>query len=189
MTLLLAGILLWSITHLFKAVAPGARSRLVGKFGLGPYKGFITLAIVIAVVFIVWGWRMTTPVALYAPPLYGSPIPALGILLAVVLFVTSTTANNLRRLIRNPQMTAVVLWAAGHLMANGDSRSVILFGGLAIWAVLEIVFINRRDGRWQRPSAVPLAKDAVVLAIAAAVFAALAWLHEALIGVPAISMQ
>ena len=34
-------------------------------------------------------------------------------------------------------------------------RSILLFGGLLIWAVLEIVFLNRRDGAWKKPEAKP----------------------------------
>jgi len=186
MTMLFAGIVLWSITHLFKAVAPGARSRLVERFGLGPYKGLITLDIVIALALIVFGWRMATPIALYAPPLYGSPIPSVAVLLAVVLFVSSSTPNNLKRYVRHPQMTAVVLWASGHLLTNGESRSVVLFGGLATWAVLEVIFINRRDERWQKPNAVSLSKDVIMLIVAAAVSILLVSFHASLFGVPAI---
>ncbi len=186
MTMLIAGIVLWSITHLFKAVAPGARTRLVDKLGLGPYKGLITLDIVIALLLIVFGWKATTPVALYAPPLYGSPIPAVAVLLAIILFVTSSTPNNLKRYIRHPQMTAVVLWGGGHLLTNGEDRSVALFGGLAIWAVLEMIFINKRDGQWQKPGAVPLTKDVIMSIIAAAVFVLLVYFHAWLFGVPAI---
>lgn len=187
MTMLLAGVVVWSITHLFKAVAPGTRTRLVTKFGLGPYKGLITLGIVIALLLIVFGWKATAPVALYAPPLYGSPIPSAAMLLAIILFVASSTPNNLKRYIRHPQMTAVVLWGAGHLLSNGESRSVVLFGGLAIWALLEIIFINKRDGQWQQPGAVPLAKDLIMVIIGAAAFALLAYFHASLFGVPAIA--
>jgi len=187
MTMLIAGIVLWSIAHLFKAVAPGSRTRLVDKIGLAPYKGLVTLDIVIALLLIVFGWKMATPVALYAPPLYGSPIPSILVLLAIVLFVTSSTPNNLKRFIRHPQMTAVVLWGAGHLLTNGDNRSVILFGGLVAWAVLEIIFINRRDGQWQKPGAVPLSRDVIVIVIAAAAAVLLVWFHASLFGVPAIS--
>lgn len=186
MTMLIAGIVLWSVAHLFKAVAPGARARLVERIGLGPYKGLITLDIVVALLLIVFGWKATTPAALYAPPLYGSPIPSVAVLLAIILFVTSSTPNNLKRYIRHPQMTAVVLWGAGHLLSNGENRSVVLFGGLAIWAALEMIFINKRDGQWQKPGAVPLSRDAIMVTIAVATFALLAYFHGALFGVPAI---
>ncbi len=186
MTLLIAGVVLWSIAHLFPAIAPGVRAKLAARFGEGPYKGLFALDIVIALILIVYGWKTTTPSVIYAPPLYGSLIPSAFMLLAILLFVTARTPNNLKRYIRHPQISAVFVWAISHLLTNGDSRSLVLFGGLMIWAVLEMTFINIRDGRWERPASVPVVKDSITVTVAAIVFAALAHFHAALFGVPAL---
>lgn len=42
MALLIAGIALWFITHLFPAATPDARNNLVGKLGENPYKGIFS---------------------------------------------------------------------------------------------------------------------------------------------------
>ena len=186
MTLLIAGVVLWSVAHLVPAAAPGIRANLVGKFGEGPYKGLFALDIVIALGLIVFGWKAAVPAAVYAPPLFGSPIPSAFLVLAFVLLVASATPNNLKRFIRHPQMTAVLCWSAGHLLTNGDSRSIVLFGGFAIWAVLEMLFINRRDGEWQKSGSVPLVKDVITALIAGLVFAAVAYFHVSLFGVSPI---
>ncbi len=186
MALLIAGIALWTITHIFPAAAPGVRNMLVKKLGEGLYKGLFALDIVFALVLIVLGWKATIPAAIYAPPLYASPVPAILMAIALVLFVASSTANNLKRFVRHPQMTAVLFWAAGHLLANGDDRSIVLFGGLGVWAALEIIFISRREGRWKKSPSVPHLKDVIVAVIAAIVFATLLYLHAALFGVTAI---
>lgn len=186
MAMLTAGVVLWSVTHLLPAAAAGLRASLVGKFGIGPYKGFFSLDILIALMLIVFGWKAATPVTFYVAPLSGSPIPTVLLALAILLLVTSAVPNNLRRYIRHPQMTAVVFWGIGHLLTNGDSRSVVLFGGLSIWAILEMLLINRRDGQWKKPVSVPIAKDIVTAIIAAAVFALLIYFHARLFGFPAI---
>jgi uncharacterized membrane protein len=185
--MLIAGVVLWSVAHLFSAVAPGIRAKLVSKLGLGPYKGLVAVDVVLALLLIVFGWKAATHTMLFIPPLVGSLIPSAAILLAVILFVASSTPNNLRRFIRHPQMTAVTLWGAGHLLTNGDSRSVILFGGLTIWAVLEMIFINRRDGLWRKPDPVPVSKDLVTALLAAGACALLIHFHASLFGVPAIT--
>jgi uncharacterized membrane protein len=187
MALLLVGVVLWSVTHLFPAVVPGIRANLVRKFGEGPYKGLYALDILLSLVLIVYGWRTTMPVALYEPPMHSNPFLTVALTLAILLFVASSTPNNFRRYVRHPQMAAVVTWGVAHLLTNGDSRSVILFGGLSIWAILEIGFINNRDGRWKRPDSVPLAKDLVAVFIAAGASALLVYFHAAIFGVPAIS--
>jgi uncharacterized membrane protein len=186
MTLLIAGVVLWSIAHLFPAVAPGVRSNLSARFGEGPYRGLFALDIILALVLIVLGWKAATPIPVYVPPLYGSPIPSILLLLALVLFVTSKTPNNFKRYIRHPQMAAVFFWGVSHLLTNGDSRSLLLFGGLAVWSVLEMFFINRREGAWKKSGSVPLLKDVITVVLAVLVFAGLAYFHGALFGVAAI---
>ncbi len=186
MTLLIAGVVLWSIAHLFPAIAPGVRSNLSAKFGEGPYKGLFALDIILALVLIVFGWKAATPMPVYAPPLYGSPIPSALLLLAIVLFVASSTPNNLKRYIRHPQMAAVLFWGVSHLLTNGDSRSLLLFGGLTAWSILEMFFISKREGAWQKPSSVPLIKDVITVVVAALVFTGLAYFHGSLFGVAAI---
>jgi uncharacterized membrane protein len=186
MTLLIAGIVFWSIAHLIPAAAPGLRANLAAKLGEGPFKGLFALDIIIALVLIVFGWKAATPAAIYAPPLYGSPIPSAFLFLSILLFVASATPNNLKRFVRHPQMAAVICWSAGHLLTNGDSRSVVLFGGFAVWALLEVVFINNRDGEWQKPASVPIVKDFITAVVTAIVFAALVYFHAALFGVSPI---
>ena len=186
MALLIAGVTFWTLAHLFPAIAPGARANLAGKFGEGPYKGFFAVDIVIALGLIIFGWKTAIPTSLYAPPVISDKIPLAFIILAFVLFVASSLPNNLKRYVRHPQMGAVICWGIGHLLTNGDSRSVVLFGGLTVWAVLEVLLINKRDGEWQRPSAVPIMKDITMAVVAAVVFAAIVYFHAALFGVPAI---
>ena len=186
MSLLIAGVVLWSFVHLVPAALPGVRANLTTKFGEMPYKGLFALDIIIALALIVFGWKSALPTALYAPPLYGSPIPSVFLFLSILLLVASSLPNNLKRFVRHPQMASVILWSAGHMLTNGDSRSVVLFGGFAIWAILEIVFINRRDGQWQKPKSTPLLSDAIAGVVAVAVFAALVYFHAALFGVSPI---
>jgi uncharacterized membrane protein len=187
MALLIAGVVFWSITHLFPAAAPGVRAGLARKLGDGPYKGIFALDIVLALFLIIYGWKTAVPTMLYSPPLIGSPIPGLLMVLAIVLFVMSAVPNNLRRFVRHPQMIAVIFWGISHLLSNGDSRSVVLFGGLSIWALMEMLFINKRDGEWQRPATVAFVKDVATGVVAIAVFVAIVYFHAALFGVPAVS--
>jgi uncharacterized membrane protein len=187
MSLLIAGVVFWSIAHLVPAAAPGFRADLAGKFGEGPYKGLFTVDIVIALALIIFGWKAATPAAIYVPPMFDSPVPTAFLIMAVLLFVASITPNNLKRYIRHPQMFAVIFWGIGHLLSNGDSRSVVLFGGFIAWAILEIIFINKRDGDWKKPESVGITKDIVTAVFTAAVFATLLYFHASLFGVSPIA--
>ena len=187
MTLLITGVVLWSVAHLIHALAPGLRQSLLDRFGEKPFKGLVALAIVAALVLIVMGWKAAPPASiedfLYAPPTWGRHVTALLVLIAFILFGASHGRNNIQRIVRHPQLTAVIIWGVGHLLANGETRSVILFGGMTIWAVLEIILINRREGRRTVPEAAPLRKDAIAVVAGLVVYAVFAGAHQWLFGV------
>ena len=183
MTLLLAGLLLFAGAHLYPAVAKTNRDNLAARLGDNAYRGVFSLVIVASLVMIVFGWRATTPTLIYDPPFAGGIVTSLVVFIAFVLFFGSQTKTNIKRFIRHPQMLGVILWSVAHLLVNGDSRSVLLFGGMGAWAVLEIVFCNVRDGEWQKPGPYPLKWDAATLAIGSIAFAILVLLHEKLFNV------
>ena len=183
MGLLVTAVLLWSVVHLFPAALPSARSSLVLRLGPNAYRGLYSLVIVLSVVLMVIGWRRTAPELVYVPPLFASPIVPALVFLSFYLFAASHAPGNAKRWLRHPMLTGTLLWAVAHLLANGDGRSLVLFGGLGLWAIVSILLINHRDGPWVRPPAVPVAKDLMTLAGAAVVFAVIALLHRWLFGV------
>lgn len=177
MVLLIIGLLLWSIVHLSKAVFPAQRARLIAGIGELPYKGLFSLLIVAALVLIVAGWRSTLPWALYMPPLALRHLTFLLMPVAVVLFIAARAPTDIKQYIRHPQLSGVKLWAVAHLLANGEIRSLVLFGSLLVWAVLEVILISRRDGAWVKPARVGLPLTLVSTAIGLALTAALMWAH------------
>lgn len=186
MALFLTGITLFCVVHLFPALAPAARENLVFKLGENPYKGIYSLLILAGVVMIVFGWKATPPRPLYAPPLHPGIWPSVLVLAGLVLFFASQLKGYLRRTLRHPQMIGTLLWAGAHLLTNGDTRSVTLFGSLAIWALLEIVLCNRRDGPRKVLPAASAKADLAALVIGGIAFGLLGYFHGALFGVSAL---
>ena len=179
---LVLGVLLWSGTHFFPALAPDARKSLVGKLGENGYKGLFLVAMVLAIYLIISGWKATVPEFLYIPPTWGRHATSLLVLAAFILFSASHGQNNIKRLVRHPQLRSVALWGVAHLLANGESRSIVLFGGLALWAVVEIVLINRREGAWTRPEPAPIKKDVIAVVAGVVVYGIVAATHQWLFG-------
>lgn len=183
MPLLIGGVVLWSVAHLFKAMAPEVRNSVEQKVGPEPYRGLFSLVIVGSLVLIVFGWKLALPRPVYTPPMAGGPIIAVLVLIGLVLFFASQFSGNIKRFVRHPQMIGTLFWGIAHLLVNGDSRSVTLFGGFTVWALLEIVLINRRDGRWHRPGPAALKNDVIPVVVGAGAFAALLYFHQTLFGV------
>ena len=63
-----------------------------------------------------------------------------------------------------------------HLLVNGDLASLILFGGLLIWAVLSVILINRAT-LWDKPTEVSVQGDIKALVIAVVLMIVVAAVH------------
>ena len=184
MTMMLAGLLLFTGTHLFLAIAATCIANMRRSMGVLPVKAAVAVLSLAGLALVVLGWRQTMPQWIYLPPTELRLVAVALIAAAMYLLVLSQRPSVLKRYLRHPQLTGVLLWAIGHLMLNGDSRSLLLFGGLALWAPLEMVLINARDGaRTSLPDAPPVATDVITALVALLLIAALAWAHPWYTGV------
>lgn len=175
MTLLIFGLLLWTGAHYFKRLAPGARAQM-GTAG----KGIIAVAILAAVTLMVLGYRSAAFVYVWAPPSFMVHVNNTLMLLAIWIY-GSGAAKGAKvwpgYRMRHPQLIGFKIWALAHLLVNGDLASLLLFGGLLVWAVGEVILINRAEPEWT-PSAHGGAKVYVRHAlISAAIFAVVAGIH------------
>lgn len=184
MLMLFLGGAIWAGTHLMVSVAPELRGALVARLGELPYKGLFSLALVIALVLMVMGWKTAPATAVWLPPAPMRHITMLLVPIAVVLFLAARLPTDIKQLIRHPQLTGVKLWAVAHLLSNGEARSLVLFGGMLLWAVLEVIFINRRDGKRARPPKVGALKTTISTLVALLVAGVLVFAHPWLSGMP-----
>ncbi len=188
MVLLVLGVLLWSGTHLIRGIAPSVRDALVSKIGLDRYKGVFSLAIVASIVLMVLGWRSTIPGIAYLPPAWGRSAALVLMLVAFILFAASGVPTNIKRLIRHPQLTGVATWSVAHLLANGDTRSLVLFTGVGLWALVQIRVSNRLEGAWDKPAAAPFSAEIKTLVGGLVAYVILLLVHPYLFGVSPLGM-
>ena len=64
-------------------------------------------------------------------------------------------ARGILRVTRHPVQWGILLWAAAHLLARGDLKSAIFFGGFALLSALGMLLIDSRKARtlgddWKR---------------------------------------
>jgi len=172
MPLLIAGVLLWSIAHLFKRLAPGPRASL-GAAG----KGGIAILIVASLVLMTLGYQHASGSYFWgrSPAMVG--VNNLLMLLAVYLMVAAVGKTWVTRVVRHPQLTAVKAWAVGHILVNGDVPSLVLFGGLLAWAVVSVIVINRQDGKPPVVIATSAGKEVVAGVGAILTFAGISFVH------------
>ncbi len=175
MVWLILGLALWVGAHGFKRLAPGARAGL-GDRG----RALVAVLVVASVVLMVIGYRGADVVPLWNLPGFAVHINNLLMVLAFYLYAASAAKGAkiwLGRQIRHPQLTAVMVWAVAHLLVNGDLASLVLFGGLGLWAAVSVVVINRAEGPWVVPAAAPLRKEIVALAVTVVVVGVVMAIH------------
>lgn len=172
MTLLILGLILWTLAHYFKRLAPDLRARLGD-----PGKGIVAVAIVISLVAMIYGYRWAPFINVWYPPGFMVHINNLLMLVAFFVYGMSATTGRLRGKMRHPQLTAVKIWAFAHLLVNGDLASIILFGGMLAWAVGSVILINRAEPNWQRPEPGPAKKDILLVVITLVLFTVVAAIH------------
>ena len=186
MIILAAGVVLFALLHGIAAV-PRYKSNIKSLMGERWYGLVFGLTSVLAIAVIVLGWRSSGFVAVYDPPSWGwyvnYVLNFVGFLcLGVFLF-----RGQLRQRLRFPMGIATVFWAVGHLFANGDLASLILFGGLLFGSVAHMA-VAMSNGI--RPSnEVRIGHDGLALIFGAALYGIMTQLHPAIIGVPIFAIS
>lgn len=183
MSLLIVGILLWSLVHLVPSLAPGLRNGLVTKMGQKTYRAVFTLAIVVSLVAIVIGWRSTPEEFVYVLPPGARIVAFVFICIALILIGAAHHPSSIKRVVRHPMLTGLFVWGSGHLVVNGSTRAIVLFGGLCVWALIEILAINRRDGAYEKPPKPDFGEELKGLFFSASILVLLLFLHPYFAGV------
>ena len=184
MAILIAGILLFAVIHLLPTVAPTFRQSLIGRIGENPYKGLAALLIVVSVVLMALGWRSTPEETLYVSPDGARILSFVIICIGFLLIGAAYHQTVIKRFIRHPMLTGVFLWAVAHLLVNGSVRAWVLFGGIAVWAIVEIILINRRDGVYIKPDAPGFSEEMKTIFMGAIILIAAVLAHPYIGGVP-----
>jgi uncharacterized membrane protein len=186
MVMLIAGVVLWSIVHLLPSLSPARRQAIIDRRGEKVYKAAFAICIFGALALMIFGWRSTIPVFLYQVPMGLVHFAMLLVVIAFIIFGASNYPTRIKNYIRHPQLTGVLTWAVAHLIINGDSRSMVLFGGMAIWAILSIALINRRDGEWVKPEVAGWGREIRGLVISLIIAGVVIALHPYIAGRPII---
>jgi uncharacterized membrane protein len=86
--------------------------------------------------------------------------------------------------IGHPMLVGTLLWGSAHLLANGMLRDIVLFGGLMVWAALDLASFSWRPRR--EIAGLPRGKLNDVLAVVTGLVlyaVTVLWLHAAMFGV------
>ena len=156
MTSLVAATAAFLLTH-FVSSTP-LRARLVGVLGEWPYRGVYS-----ALAFVTLAWMIVAYIGAPREPLWPgirwvafAVMPFAFVLImcgywrnptmvgADRLLKSEDPARGIIRITRHPIMWGIMLWAAAHIAASGELRSLIFFGGLLLLAALGTLLMDSR---------------------------------------------
>ena len=166
--MLIAATAAFLLTHLVSGTP--LRARLIAAIGEWPYRGLYSI-----VAFLTLGWAAWAYAHLPAQELLWTPLRHLPLVVMPIAFILAVCglagnptavgaerllkseepARGMIRITRHPFMWGVMLWAAVHILANADAKSIVFFGGLLLVAALGTRSQEKRKARaaggdWQR---------------------------------------
>jgi uncharacterized membrane protein len=159
------------------------RDTLTGKLGERPYRGLFSLASLIGIGWLVYAYRHAPLIPTWGVLLgfrqAAYVLVFIAFLFAVIGILTPSPtrvgmeskldlemARGMVRVTRHPFLWGVGLWAATHLIVNGDVASLLLFGTMLVLAIGGTAAIDAKrrrkfPERWakfaQATSSVPFA--------------------------------
>src|SRR6202167_2681118 len=169
------------------------RARLIAAWGEGGYKSGYSVVSLLGLVLIVWGfadYRAAGMWQVWTPPAVLKHVTVALMLPAVILVVASYIRGRIYLAVKHPMLAGVKLWAAAHLLANGDLGSIILFGAFLAWAVFDRISLKHRSDAGAPPIPVGgIGNDLIAVAVGAVAYLALAFVfHPVVIGVPVVGV-
>src|SRR5690349_10700503 len=157
MTALVAATAAFLVTHLVSATP--LRARLVAALGEWPYRGLYSLAAFATLGAMIWAYIGVPREPLW-PALRFLPLLAMPLAFVLIacgyfrnptmvgadgLLKSEDPARGIIRITRHPIMWGVMLWAGAHVLALGDTKSLVFFGGgVVLLAAVGTLPMDRR---------------------------------------------
>ena len=178
-------VVIFIAIHLTAAL-PNAKAALQNRLGpsYGPVFGIHSL---LALALVVLAWMNRDFVPIYEPPTWGKHVTFSFVLLAFLCLGQWIFRGKLRQKLRFPFALAAIFLGLGHLFVRGDAASITLFAGLATYGIAHYIIASLNG---IRPSPeVRQGHDLLAILGGIALYAVMAQLHGAIIGVPVITLM
>lgn len=197
------------VAHAVPTRAP-VRGRLVAALGERTFQLTYSVLSVVLLAWLVAAAARAPYIELWAPArwhmvLAMALMPVAFVLVAIGFGVANPRsislfrappgwrASGLLRRVRHPLLVGLALWSALHALANGALVSLLLFGGLAVFAIAGVPLVERRRRRKDdRPAAerhdnrfdvaAELRRQQLAAVAGLVAMAVLLWWHPALFG-------
>lgn len=184
MVFLVAAVLVFGLLHIVPAI-PALKRVGVNAFGRA-WGAVYGISSAVMLVLSLWALRAADVVPLYDPAPWTRHANFLITLVAFIFVGIFLFRGSWRNRVRHPMAIAVVLWAFGHLLANGDTRTTVFFAGFAVAAIVHAV-LRARQGF--TPTEERAGHNFLSVVFGVALYAIVIQAHHVIAGVPVFQLQ
>ena len=181
MEFLILGLCVFFAIHILPSLS--YKQTLIGNVGEVPYKIGFSLVSLSGLVLIIYGFSQSGMTILWQAPSWGRSVLFALMPVVCILWVVAELPNNIKKFVRHPMLIGMTLWGFGHLLANGDLRSTLIFASFAIFSILNIIVVNGR-AEYKAPDGVSKLWDVGVILAGFLVYGVLFYFHGTITGMP-----
>ena len=159
--MLIIAALIWIGLHIGVA-GTRLRDRIVRGIGERPFRAAFSVLSIAVLVWLSRSYGRAATTFLWRPPAWLLVLLALAMLPACLLFIGSVTTPNptmiagerargaphgIQRITRHPMLWSFAIWAAVHMIGNGDTASLVFFGAFLVTALAGMPSIDAKLAR------------------------------------------
>lgn len=185
------GLVVFFGTHFYTVFRKRDGTGFADRIPRGAYMGLYSLLTAVGFIAMAWGFGMIKPwIPIYTPPSWGRHVTMALMLPAMVLIVSAymRPTGFIKKAAKHPMLLAVKLWAFGHLFANGDLASILLFGSFLLFGIVDRIAVKRRGDNGPVVVHPNVLGDLLSIAVGFAVYLLLIYeLHYILFGVDVLA--
>jgi len=186
MVLFVVGLIVFLAVHCVSIVNEEWRNRVVETIGEGVWKGLYSIVAIIGLVVLVVGYpdAVSSFGTVYNPPKWLQHLSLLLLLPVFPLLFAAYFPGRIKARVKHPMLIATKVWAFAHLLANGATAHLLLFGSILIWAIVDHISVKKRNPRPVPGFPAGKGNDLISIVAGLGVYLLfLFYLHELLFGV------
>lgn len=147
MVMLVCGLLLFLGIHSISIFANDWRNTQVNKLGVMAWKLIYSLISIVGLALVTVGYleARPQPITIWTPPPWAWLITVYLSLVSLILVAAAYIPNNaFKARLKDPMLVGTIVWAICHLTTIGSLAGVLLFGGVLVWGILDLISCRKR---------------------------------------------
>ena len=147
MVTLVCGLVLFLGVHSISIFANDWRNTQVKKLGVMAWKLIYSFISIVGLALITVGYleARPQPITIWSPPSWAWLVTVYLSLVSLILVAAAYIPNNaFKAKLKDPMLVGTIVWAICHLTTIGSLAGILLFGGVLVWGILDLISCRKR---------------------------------------------